>query len=248
MTIETDEDLQAMMRVGALVARTLNELRALVRPGISTGELDLRGERALSGAGARSAPRIVYGFPGALCISVNDEAAHGIPGERILAVGDLVKIDLTAELDGYMADAAITVGVGRVSPARRKLTACAASALQNALQAATAGRRLRDVGGAVEGGVRKQHLAVVRELCGHGVGRTIHEEPHCVPSYFDPHATDRLEAGAVIAIEPHITTGTGRVQTAPDGWTLRTVDGSPVANFEHTVVITHTRPIILTAA
>jgi methionyl aminopeptidase len=248
MTIETDEDLQALLRVGALVARTLHELRALVRPGVSTGELDLHGERALVRVGARSAPRIVYGFPGALCISVNDEAAHGIPGDRVLAVGDLVKIDLTAELDGYMADAAITVGVGLVSPARRKLTACAASSLQNALGAATAGRRLRDMGGAVESGVRKQHLAVVRELCGHGVGRTIHEEPHCVPNYFDPQATDRLMEGAVIAIEPHITSGSGRVQTAPDGWTLRTTDGNPVANFEHTVVITNTKPIILTAA
>ena len=248
MTIETDDDLQALMRVGALVAQTLRELRALVRPGISTAELDLHGERALLRAGARSAPRVVYGFPGALCISVNDEAAHGIPGDRMLAVGDLVKIDLTAELDGYMADAALTVGVGRLSPARRKLTTCAAGSLQIALQAATAGRRLRDVGGAVESGVKKQHLAVVRELCGHGVGRTIHEEPHCVPSYFDPKATDRLEAGAVIAIEPHITSGSGRVQTAPDGWTLRTLDGSPVANFEHTAVITNAKPIILTAA
>jgi methionyl aminopeptidase len=248
MTIETDDDLRALMRVGTLVARTLGDLRALVRPGISTAELDLYGERALLRAGARSAPRIVYGFPGALCISVNDEAAHGIPGERMLAVGDLVKIDLTAELDGYMADAAITVGVGLLSPARRKLVACAATSLQNALRAAIAGRRLRDVGGVVESGVRKQHLAVVRELCGHGVGRTIHEEPHCVPSYFDPQATDRLEKGSVVAIEPHITTGSGRVETAPDGWTLRTPDGSPVANFEHTVVITNAKPIILTAA
>jgi methionyl aminopeptidase len=104
------------------------------------------------------------------------------------------------------------------------------------------------VGGAVEYGVRKQRLTVVRDLCGHGVGRTIHEEPHCVPSYFDPQATDRLEEGAVVAIEPHITTGSGHVETTPDGWTLRTTDGSPVANFEHTIVITSGKPVILTAA
>jgi methionyl aminopeptidase len=248
MTIETDEDLQALMRIGGLVAHTLRELRALVRPGISTAELDLRGERMLQHSGARAAPRIVYGFPGALCISVNDEAAHGIPGARILAAGDLVKIDLTAELDGYMADAAVTVGVGLLSPSRRKLAACAAFSLEQALHAATAGRRLRDVGGVVETGVRKQRLTVIRELCGHGVGRTIHEEPHCVPSYFDPKATDRLQEGTVVAIEPHITTGSGRVATAQDGWTLQTTDGSPVANFEHTVVITRGKPIILTAA
>ena len=139
MTIETDEDLQALMRIGGLVAHTLRELRALVRPGISTAELDLRGERMLQHSGARAAPRIVYGFPGALCISVNDEAAHGIPGARILAAGDLVKIDLTAELDGYMADAAVTVGVGLLSPSRRKLAACAAFSLEQALHAATAG-------------------------------------------------------------------------------------------------------------
>lgn len=248
MTIETDDDLQALLRVGALVARTLRELRALVRPGISTAELDRHGDRLLEQSGARSAPRLVYGFPGALCISVNDEAAHGIPGARMLAAGDLVKIDLTAELDGYLADAAITVAVGPVSPARRKLAACAASSLQHALNTATAGRRLRDVGAAVEMGVHKQRLTVVRELCGHGVGRTIHEEPHCVPSYFDPRATDRLQEGTVVALEPHITTGSGRVATARDGWTLRTIDGSPVANFEHTVVITKGKPIILTAA
>lgn len=248
MTIETDQDLQALLRVGALVARTLRELRVLVRPGISTGELDLHGERLIQHAGARAAPRLVYGFPGALCISVNEEAAHGIPGERILKAGDLVKLDLTAELDGYMADAAITVGVGLLSPSRRKLTACAAASLERGLRAATAGQRLRDVGATVETGVRKQRLAVVRELCGHGVGRTIHEEPHCVPSYYDPKAIDRLQHGAVVAIEPHITTGSGRVVTAQDGWTLRTADGSSVANFEHTVVITRGKPIILTAA
>jgi methionyl aminopeptidase len=248
MTIETDDDLQALMRVGALVAKTLRELRSLVRPGVTTGELDCHGERMLERFGARAAPRVVYGFPGGLCISVNDEAAHGIPGERVILQGDLVKIDLTAELNGYIADAAITVGAGNVSPARRKLAACAASALDLALDAARAGRQLRSVGGVVESGVKKSHLTVVRELCGHGVGRTIHEAPHCVPSYFDPQATERLQPGAVIAIEPHITTGSGRLTLAEDGWTLRTSDGRAVANFEHTVAITRGRPIILTAA
>jgi methionyl aminopeptidase len=248
MTIETDEDLQALLRVGALVAHTLRELRTRVRPGISTGELDLLGERLLERAGAQSAPRMVYEFPGALCISVNDEAAHGIPGDRVVEVGDLIKIDLTAELDGYMADAAITVGVTPLTPARRKLVTCAAASLEGALRVVTAGRRLREVGAAAETNVRKQGLTVVRELCGHGVGRTIHEEPHCVPSYFDPKATGSLREGEVVAIEPHITTGSGRIKTAPDGWTLRTVDRSPVANFEHTVVVTKGRPIVLTAA
>lgn len=248
MTIETDEDLQALLRVGTLVARTLRELRAHVRPGISTAELDLLGERLLERSGAQSAPRMVYGFPGALCISVNDEAAHGIPGERIVAAGDLVKIDLTAELDGYMADAAITIGVSPLTPARRKLATCASDSLENAVRVVTAGRRLREVGAAAESGVRKQHLTVVRELCGHGVGRTIHEEPHCVPSYFDSRATESLHEGEVLAIEPHITSGSGRISTGRDGWTLRTDDGSPVANFEHTVVVTKGRPIVLTAA
>jgi methionyl aminopeptidase len=248
MTIETDEDLQALLRVGALVARTLRELKTRVRPGISTGELDLVGERMLQRSGAVAAPRVVYGFPGALCISINEEAAHGIPGDRIIREGDLVKIDLTAELDGYMADAAVTVGAGVLAPARRKLITCAASALDLALRAAVAGRQLRSVGGVVETGVKKQRLSVVRELCGHGVGRTIHEEPHCIPSYFDPKATERLQAGAVIALEPHVTTGSGRLTSATDAWTLRTMDECAVANFEHTVAITRGRPIILTVA
>jgi methionyl aminopeptidase len=248
MTIETDDDLQALRRVGALVGRTLRELTGLVRPGITTGELDRHGELLIERFGARSAPRVVYGFPGALCISVNDEAAHGIPGDRVILQGDLVKLDLTAELDGYVADAAVTVGAGTLLPARRKLVACAASSLDSALRAATAGRQLRSVGRAVETGVKKQRLTVVRELCGHGVGRTIHESPHCIPSYFDPRATERLQAGAVLALEPHITTGSGRITTAEDGWTLRTSDGGAVANFEHTVAITRGWPIILTAA
>jgi methionyl aminopeptidase len=191
---------------------------------------------------------MVYGFPGALCISVNEEAAHGIPGDRVLHAGDLVKIDLTAELNGYMADAAVTVAIPPLSPTRRKLTACAASSLSAALAGAVAGRRLRDVGRAVETAARRQGFTVIRELCGHGVGRTIHEEPRCVPSFYDPHAAERLWRGAVVALEPHITTGGARVVTSADGWTLRTTDGSPVANFEHTVVVTGAKPIVLTAA
>lgn len=248
MTVETDEELEALRRIGSIVGGTLRDLSTQIRAGITTGELDFIGERMLRAAGARSAPPMVYGFPGAFCISVNDEAAHGVPGDRVLIEGDLVKIDLTAELNGYMADAAVTVSIPPVAPSAQILVQGASASLRVAIGAATAGRRLRDVGRAVEHDVRRRKLMVIRELCGHGVGRTIHEEPRCVPSYDDPHAGMRLTAGAVIALEPHISTGTGRIATAPDGWTLRTRDGSPVANFEHTVVITNRRAIVLTAA
>ncbi|MCZ7568042.1 MAG: type I methionyl aminopeptidase [Ardenticatenaceae bacterium] len=245
MSIESEQDLRGLARIGKIVGLTLREMKMRLRPGLTTGELDEVGARILAKHGARPAPQRLYGFPGATCISVNDEAVHGIPGGRILRAGDLVKIDVTAELDGYIADAALTVALPPVSATKRKLRDCAKSALREAIAVARAGCPIYEIGKAVETEVRRHGFAVIPELSGHGVGRAIHEEPP-VPNFADRRVSQRLTEGLVITIEPIIAAGSGRVVIGTDGWTVRTGDGSLAAHYEHTVVITRDRPIVLT--
>ena len=246
MSIESEGDLIGLARVGKIVAQTLREMEKQVEPGITTAELDRIGDEFLERHGARSAPRLVYKFPGANCISVNSEAVHGIPGKRVIAAGDVVKLDVTAELGGYMADAAITVLVPPVTPHMRNLANCASQALEKGINAARAGRPIFEIGRAVESEVKRQGFTVLRELLGHGVGRSIHEDPQ-IPNYFDRRANQRLPEGLVITIEPIISAGTSWTVEEDDGWTLKTLDDSLAAHFEHTMVITRGRPILLTA-
>jgi len=246
MSIESPQDLEGLKLIGAIVARVLAKLRAAVRPGISTAELDAIAESEFQTAGAESSPRAVYKFPGAICISVNDEVVHGVPGARRLAAGDIVKLDVTAQKNGYVADACISLPVGEVSDETQRLIFAAERAFRKALKTARAGRRINEIGAAVENEVRRSGFRVVRELCGHGVGRTIHEAPQ-VPNHFDPRATQVLTEGLVITVEPIIAAGSGAVHQTGDGWTIRTDDGSRSAHFEHTIVITRNEPVILTA-
>jgi methionyl aminopeptidase len=197
--------------------------------------------------GAQSAPALVYKFPGANCISLNDEAVHGIPGKRELREGDLVKLDVTIEKDGFMADAAVTVPVGQVSEECQRLVACAECAFEKAMLVARAGFRVSEIGRVIEREVRRSGFAVIRELAGHGIGRTIHEEPR-VPNYADPTANQILSEGLVITVEPIIAAGSGRSVVAKDGWAVVTADHRPSAHYEHTLVITKGQPILLTAA
>ena len=236
-----------MRAIGRIVGAVLREMAARVRPGISTAELDQLGGRLLSERDARSAPPIVYNFPGNVCISVNDEVVHGVPGDRVIEPGDLVKLDLTAEKGGYMADAAVTVPVPPVSDLARRLTECAEQAFRKAMAGARAYHRVCDIGIAVEGEVKRSGFSVVRELCGHGIGRTIHEEPQ-VPNYADSRSRERLREGLVLTVEPIIAAGRGDSITGPDGWTVKTKDHSLAAHYEHTLVITRDDPILLTAA
>ena len=201
----------------------------------------------LAESGAESAPPKVYGFPGALCISVNDEAIHGVPGTRVLQTGDLVKLDLVAEKEGFFADAAVTVSVGVASENATALARCAESAFHQALRSARAGNRVSEIGRAVEHETHRRGFRVMRELCGHGVGRGIHEAPS-VPNFYDPRSKTRLTEGLVITIEPIVAAGTGRGVLQKDGWTIRTADGALAAHYEHTLVITKGAPILLTAA
>jgi methionyl aminopeptidase len=247
MSIKSQTELTKLQAIGKIVRLTLDEMSSAVRPGITTAELDSVGAAVLVRHGAQSSPPLVYGFPGTACISVNDEAIHGIPGDRILAEGDLVKLDVTAQKDGFVADAAVTVRVGRVSATADALARCAEAAFRHGLKAACAGGRVCEIGRAVEREVRRCGFSVLRELCGHGVGRTIHEEP-CVPNYYDPRFRTKLTDGLVITIEPIIAAGGGRAELQPDKWTIRTGDRSLAAHYEHTVVITKGEPILLTAA
>ena len=247
VSIKSNAEYEKLRAIGGIVALSLRTMAERVRAGITTGELNEIGARVLAENGARSAPPLVYGYPAEVCISVNDEAMHGIPGARVIRPGDLVKLDLVAEKDGFYADAALSVNVPPVSQHGRELANCAERAFRQGLTVARAGNRIYEIGRAVEREVRRSGFSVIRELCGHGVGRTIHEPPS-VPNFADRGARGRLTEGLVITIEPVIAAGSGRTQLASDGWTFHTEDGSLAAHYEHTVVITRSAPVLLTAA
>ena len=247
MSIESPADWRGLREVGHITRLTLDALEAQVRPGVSTAELDDVAAGVFAAHGARSAPAIVYGFPGTVLISINDEIVHGVPGPRRIQPGDLVKLDVTVEKNGYVADAARTVVVEGAPDSARRLAACAHAALTAALAVARAGVLVNEIGRAISRQVHRQGFSVVRGLTGHGVGRTIHEEPS-VPNDYDPTQTDVLTDGLVLTIEPMITAGSPHSRQDRDGWTIRTRDGSLAAHVEHTLVITKQEPIILTAA
>ncbi len=221
-------------------------MKAAVRPGISTRELDNIGAEVMRQHGARSAPKLVYKFPGENCISVNEEIVHGVPGCRILAPGDLVKLDVTVELAGYMADACETVAVPPVKREQQRLIDCAKNSFQAGLAKVRPGARAYEIGEAIQKEVTRAGFSVVRELSGHGIGRTIHEAPR-IPNYRDPHAVHVLTEGLVFTIEPLIAAGSGRMVTLRDGWTVHTRDCSLSAHYEHTVFVTADGAQLLTA-
>jgi len=247
MSINEPQELVGMVAAGDVVRFMLEAMKEHVRPGITTAELDEVGASVMRQHGAQSAPALVYGFPGVSCISLNDEAVHGIPGQRALQQGDLVKLDVTVEKNGFMADAAVTVPVGEVTEERQNLVACAERAFAKAMLVARAGFRVWEIGRAVEREVRRSGFSVIRQLAGHGIGRTIHEEPR-VPNFPDAQSNQVLTEGLVITVEPIIAAGSGRVFVAPDKWTMVTADHRPSAHYEHTLMITKGTPLLLTAA
>src|SRR5215469_9417886 len=199
MSINGPEELESLRAAGAVVRAVLEAMKREVHPGITTRALDAIGAKVIDENGARSAPAMVYGFPGSNCISLNEEAVHGVPSDRVLREGDLLKLDVTVEKDGFMADAAETVGVGAISDEGQRLIACAQRAFEKAMLVARAGFRVSEIGRVVEREVRRDGFSVIRELGGHGIGRTIHEEPR-VPNYPDPGMRRVLTEGLVIAV------------------------------------------------
>jgi len=246
MSIDTPEELDGLKAAGRVVADAIRLMRRSVRPGVTTVELDRVSAAVLRRAGARSGPQLDYGFPGVNCISVNDEAVHGIPGPRRLRDGDLVKLDVTAELDGFYADACVSVPVGRAQRSTIALTAAARAALCQALTVARAGTPINEIGRAVQQTVNDRGYSVCRELMGHGIGHRIHEDP-LVLNHYVARDSQPLTDGLVITIEPIISAGTGAVRQGSDGWTITTADRTLSAHAEHTIAITTGQPVILTA-
>ncbi len=247
MTIETEEDLKKLQIIGRIVALTIQEIGQHIRPGITTQELDDVGKCCLERHDAHSAPRKMYNFPGTTCISVNEEAAHGIPGPRVLQDGDIVNIDVSAERDGYYADAGHTFLVGASSEADQRLCRAAQQALLEAIQAARADQRLHLIGRSIEHVAKHYGYKTLRDLGGHGIGRSLHEEPSFIAGFFDRRDTRRLKEGQVITIEPFLSTKAHQTHLSSDGWTLLTPPNNRCAQFEHTLIITKDRPLVLTS-
>jgi methionyl aminopeptidase len=245
MSIETPEELEQMKTVGRVVADAIRVMRGHARAGITTRELDEVGARVFARAGARSGPKLDYGFPGTNCISVNDEAVHGIPGRRRLQRGDLVKLDVTAELDGFYADACVSVPINAPRSVV-KLAAASRTALNRALRTARAGVPINHVGRVIAASVEADGYSVCPDLMGHSIGRRIHEQPN-IPNYDAPGFAQPLTDGLVITIEPIIAAGRGTVAEARDGWTIKTTDRTYAAHSEHTIIVTNCAPLILTA-
>jgi len=246
MTIENQKDIDGVLNAGRVVANVRDAMLAAIEPGMTTAELDELGAELLARAGARSAPRLAYDFPGATCISVNEEAAHGIPGGRVIRAGDIVNVDVSAELDGYFADTGGTIVVPPVTASKARLCHATQLALRNALAEATAGAPINRIGKAIQQTAKSHGFKVIRNLAGHGVGRSLHEEPTDIVGYFDRRDTRRLRAGQVIAIEPFLSTRSTYVVEAEDGWTLVGEPGNLSAQYEHTVIVTNGAPIIAT--
>ncbi len=248
MTVETAEQLEKLKVIGRIVARVLQEMQQQAEPGMTTAELDAIGEKLLADAGAQPAPRLAYGFPGATCISVNEEVAHGIPGARVIAAGDLVNVDVSAEKDGYFADTGGSFIIPPVSPARQRLCNATREALNNAISKARAGMPLNGIGKAIQKTAKQRGYRVIENLCSHGVGSSLHEEPTEIYGYFEPSDRRMLHEGMVITIEPFLSDRNRAVFDSGDGWTLVGKPGSISAQYEHSMVITRGEPILLTVA
>jgi len=248
MTIETEQDLAHLKVAGRIVARVLQQMIDQAEPGMTTAELDRIGKRLLDHYEAHSAPQISYGFPAATCISVNEEAAHGIPGERIIQAGDMVNIDVSVEKNGYFADSGATFVVPPSTAKKDCLCHATRYALNSAMAKARAGAPLNGIGKAIQKVASNKGFKVIKNLCSHGVGRALHEEPREIPGYYDPTDKRRLWKGLVMTIEPFLSTKSRIVTQQEDGWTLSGAKGNLSAQYEHTMVITEGKPILITVA
>jgi methionyl aminopeptidase len=246
MTIETEDDVAALKRIGSIVSQVLQQMLDAAEPGMTTRELDALGEQLLARHGAQSAPRLAYGFPGATCISINEEAAHGIPGGRVIRPGDVLNVDVSAELGGYFADTGGTRVVPPTNPQKTRLCHATRTALANAMKGARAGQPINGIGAAIQRTARQYGFKVIENLGSHGVGRALHEAPEHIPGYFDPADKRVLKEGMVITIEPFLSTRSRVVNETSDGWTLVGAPGNLSAQYEHTMIITRGEPIVVT--
>ena len=248
MSISTESELKGMQLISEVVATTLSKMRNQAKIGMSTKELDDYGCHLLYEYGARPAPSLTYGFPGCTCISVNHEIAHGIPSnQRVLREGDLVNIDVSAELNGFWSDNGGSFVLGNDINNYQPLVEASKEILKGALANISGGVRIADVGGYIEQQAKKRGLKVIRNLTGHGVGRSLHESPREVANFRDKYNHERFKKNSVVAVETFISTKSTLAKTGLDGWTLTGNRGGFVAQHEHTIIVTDNEPVILTA-
>lgn len=247
MTIETEEDLNNLKIIGRIVAETIKIMGETIESGITTIELDNIGKQNLDFYGARSAPNLVYNFPGITCISVNESVAHGVPSNLALKAGDLINIDVSAELNGYFADSGASFIVPpNIDKNKKELLRATKQALNKSIEEVKDGVFVNVIGKTIEKHARKSGYSVIRDLGSHGVGRSIHEHPEFIAPYYEPKDKRILKNGMVITIEPFLSNGATSIYKDRDGWSLKTEKGFMTAQFEHTMVITKNRPIIIT--
>ena len=242
---KTPEEIERMAAAGAVLVKTMNLLAGKIRPGVTTRELDQAAEKFIRSQGAEPAFKGYRGFPGSICASPNSMIVHGIPGSYKLGRGDVLSVDVGVVLDGWVADAARTFAVGPISPVARKLLIVTEESLHLAVEQCRVGNRLGDVSHAVQAHVEAAGLSIVRTLVGHGVGRSMHEDPQ-IPNYGDPGTGIPLEEGMVLAVEPMVTAGRHAVRVGDDHWAIYSQDGSLAAHFEFTIAITDNGPRVLT--
>lgn len=246
MTADSQKDIEYLKAIGHICAETLRKMMTATRAGMTTRELDEIGRAFLEAEGARSAPQITYNYPAATCISVSPVIAHGIPDEHILHEGELIHVDVSAELDGYYADTGASLVVSKRDRSLQRLLDATKATLTKALRVAKAGNPLSGIGRTVESEARKRGYNVIYDLTGHGIGRRLHENPKEILNFYNPNDRRVLHEGLVLAVEPFLTTGVGRTVQEKDGWSIRTMDRAIAAQFEHTIVVTKNEPVILT--
>lgn len=248
MTIDTEEDLAQLKRAGRIVARALQAMGEALEPGITTQELDDLGRKLLEQEGARSAPEVTYNFPGATCISIAPDVAHGIPGPRRVEAGDLINIDVSAEIDGFFADTGASFQVPPGTARIERLCRDGRRALWTGIRSVKPGGRLSEIGRTIEAFATKNGYSLVRNLASHGVGRGLHEEPKEIPTWHEPRDRRTIAEGLVFTIEPFLSLGADWVEEIGDGWTLRPPGGEATVQYEHTLVATRRGPLVVTLA
>ena len=246
MTISKDEELVGLKAIGRIVADTLQAMRKALEPGMTTGELDAIGRRLLETSGARPAPELTSGFPGATCISVNEEIAHGVPGARRIEAGDLINIDVSAEKDGLFADTGASFPVPPVAQRIDRLCRDGRRAMWTGVRQVGAGRPIAGIGKAIGRFAKKNGYTLVRNLGSHGVGRALHEAPEAIPTWPSPSERRRMHDGLVFTIEPFLSLGAQWAEDGEDGWTLYGTPKAPTVQYEHTIIATKRGPVVVT--
>lgn len=243
--IKTEEEISKLRKSAQLLVKTFREIETILAPDISTSMLDELTEEVIRSGGGKPAFKGYKGFSASICTSVESEVVHGIPGSRRLREGEIISVDIGVELDGYFSDAAKTYGVGEISYDRILLIDTTRTALHRGIRKCREGNRLSDISHSIQTCVESKGFSVVQALVGHGIGRSLHEEPQ-IPNFGSPHNGPKLRSGMVFAVEPMVNMGSSEVKFLKDGWTVETSDGSPSAHFEHTVLVTDGKPEILT--